>query len=750
MEIANIRDLKFKYRGCEASALDGIDLSVKSGELVLLCGPSGGGKTTLLRCLKPALRPAGELEGSVSLLGSDTDELSERTLASHIGYVGQSPEAMIVTDTVLHELAFTAENLGLSEDETARRIGETAEFFGLSDILEQSCDTLSGGQKQLLALAAASVCVPELLLLDEPLSQLDPVSAHSFISAVVRLNKELGVAIIICEHRLEELFSYSDRVVMLKNGRIAADLPPRDFCSAAGDLGFALPAPARIWQALPDEYPCPINTSQGRDWLSDKLKSCKANKLDIIETKKTDPAVTLKKLSFRFDKNGKDILKDLSAEIGKGEIFGIIGGNGAGKSTLLSLICGTKKPYMGKITLSAGETALLPQDPRMLFVSSKLMDDLSQASPLDTEQKRLAAAENALEAVGLSGFGHRHPLDLSGGEQQLAALAKLLVSERDILLLDEPTKGTDPLFKAMIASLLRRLAAEGKTIILVSHDIEFCASVCSRCSMLFGGRLIGTDVPQRFFSGESYYTTSASRMSRGLIENAVTAEDVIKALGGKVTPPPTPTPSKRGNTPPEPGPKPEKPASKAPGKVFKGISFLALAAAVCLCSGLFGSVFKQGSFVPYIVLAAAAVVFVFAISGGRRLARQQPDKPSGAVVYYIFAFIIVPATLLLSAKYINSGKYLFVSLLVLFETMAPFYLSFERRRAPAREAVTIAVLTAMAVAGRAAFFMLPQFKPVLAVVILSGCVFGPEAGFLVGSISMLISNTMFGQGPWTP
>ncbi len=754
MEIARVEDLRFQYNGSDSFALDGVSLTVNRGELLLLAGASGSGKSTLLHILKPVLRPSGKLEGSVRLFDKDASELSEREAAASIGYVGQSPDEMIVTDKVWHELAFTAENLGLSRSETSRRIGETAEFFGLSDLLDRDCDSLSGGQKQLLALASSCVCTPELLLLDEPLAQLDPISANSFISAVIRLNRELGLTVIMSEHCIDEVFQIADRAVILGQGRKLLEAAPESIGEAAlpPEVYPFLPTSARIWQATGCEGKCPVTLPEAREWIENTTKSRKAKILDTTERSFSETAVWLKKLRFRFERSGKDIIKGLSVTVGLGEIFGIIGANGAGKSTLLSLICGTKKAYSGKLEIN-GTTALLPQDPRLLFAESTVLTDVAETA-CGGRSEKLTAAVRALETVGLAGYEDRHPLDLSGGEQQLAALAKIIAADRDVLLLDEPTKGVDPLFKARIHKVLKTLAESGKTIILVSHDLDLCAAVCDRCAMLFDGELVGCDIPQHVLFGNNFYTTAAARIARGYIDNAVTPEQVIEALGGE---PPITEHRDNNGSKIFLGRRETVSASKPQGKrsafltAVKLVSAIAFIASAVVCSGFPSGLFKLGDVTPYILLTVAALLCAVAFGAGRKLApARRFDTYDHPWIYALFALAIIPATLLLSARYINSGKFLFVSFLVLFETLLPFYLSFERRQATAREAAMIAVLTAAAVAGRAAFYMIPQFKPVLAVVILAGCGFGAEAGFIVGSMSMLISNSLFGQGPWTP
>ncbi|SDB47002.1 energy-coupling factor transport system ATP-binding protein [Ruminococcaceae bacterium FB2012] len=749
MEITAVRDLTFTYNNASSPALKDISLSVGRGELVLVCGPSGCGKSTLLRCLKPVLAPKGERSGEILFAGSPAEQLDERRQAEAIGFVSQDPERMIVTDKVWHELAFSLESLGASKSVIRRRTAEMSAFFGLDDLFCSDTATLSGGQKQLLALASAMTTRPELLILDEPTSQLDPISAGKLFDAVKKINRELGTTVIISEHRLEEVFPIADRVVFMREGRIVCDQRPQepDLSKLDSTALQSLPVPVRIWNGLGGEGSCPLDVSSGREMLAGMLDKEKEYSVPLrsFEVKK-EIAVEISKLRFRYRKESSDVLNGLELAVGKGEFFGILGGNGVGKSTLLSVIAGQKKPYCGKLSVN-GRALVLPQEPSSLFCRDKLIDDLSE---MTSDRELISEVIGLCRLKGLEG---RHPFDLSGGELQRAALAKLLLARPDILLLDEPTKGTDQLFKIQLAELIKALCDRGMTVIAVSHDVEFCASYCDRCSMLFSGELLGTASPQEFFTGNLFYTTSAARMTKNLISNAVTADDVLTALGRSIPPTenilPTDKLYKKSET--SNGSVKKKKLSKL--RLFARIASLAmLAVSAAGCMELIPAL-KDKKLLPYIMLTVSVIFAAFSFSDGKTAphTKSKRKKPTvKSVICSLSAAVLIPFTVYAGSAFLNTGKYLFVSLLVMLEAGVAFLFIYEGRRPGTRELVTVAVFTAAAVAGRLAFYMLPQFKPVLAVVVISGAAFGSQTGFLVGSLSMLMSNFMFGQGPWTP
>ena len=547
MELLRVEDLSFTYPTESVPALRHVSFTVNEGELILLCGESGCGKTTLLKLLKEELAPEGERTGRILYRGTDLTEISRRESASSVGFVMQDPESQIVTDKVWHELAFGLENLGLPNPVIRLRAAETAGYFGISGWFNSNTDELSGGQKQVLNLACVMAMHPSLLLLDEPTGQLDPIAAAEFIATVKKLNTELGLTVILAEHRLEEVFPLADRVIVMEAGEIVSDCPPADTPAALRNKGRGrtvlpgLPAALRLYEALEGKGEAPVTVREGRDYLR---ASCR-NTVRVLPAPEKTPAgetaVELKNVRFRYEKNAPDVLKDLSFRAPAGEIFAVLGGNGTGKTTMLDCAAGLKKPYGGSViikgkkikeykdnSLYRGILSYLPQDPKTVFVQDSLEEDLKAlcAAMGKTEQESEEAVRRLAERFGVDALLSRHPYDLSGGEQQKAALAKMLLSDPRILLMDEPTKGMDAHAKEVLGETLRSLSAEGRTVILVTHDIEFAAVYAHRCAMFFDGALFAEGSPREFFSGNNYYTTAANRIARGFYENAVTVEDI--------------------------------------------------------------------------------------------------------------------------------------------------------------------------------------------------------------------------------
>ena len=565
-----IEQLTFAYPGADRRALDGVSLEIEQGSYVVICGKSGCGKTTLLRHLKSVLTPHGERTGRVLFEGVPLEEVSQRDQSAKIGFVMQNPDAQIVTDKVWHELAFGLESLGCDKDSMRFRVAEMASYFGIESWFHKDVRDLSGGQKQLLNLASIMAMRPSALILDEPTSQLDPIAASDFLNTVRKINLELGVTIVLTEHRLEEVFACADKAVVMDRGEIVSFGSPlrvaRELHASGNDMMAALPAPLRIFygveaarkvglgKASPDkaspekaESPdAPLTVREGRRWLSRVASDDCAQRdaipadapLDAVE----HPALSLKEVWFRYDRDLPDVLRGASLDVAPGSILSIMGGNGAGKSTLLRVACGISKPYRGTVrvfgrklkdwkagSLFDGCLALLPQDPQNLFVKKTVREDLAEmlASSRLPEAERARRIERVDDVTDIGGVLDSHPFDLSGGEQQRAALAKVLLTEPKILLLDEPTKGIDAFFKRQLASVLDDLKRDGVAIVMVSHDIEFCARYADAVAMMFDGEIVAQSTPRTFFSSNSFYTTAANRMSRHVFPRAITDEDVI-------------------------------------------------------------------------------------------------------------------------------------------------------------------------------------------------------------------------------
>ncbi len=546
-----IENLSFTYPHAGKKALDGVELRIERGQYVCLCGRSGSGKTTLMRHLKTVLTPFGERSGEILFEGRPLSDVALREQSGRIGYVMQDPDSQIVTDKVWHELAFGLESLGVDQRTMRLRVAEMASYFGIQDWFHKNVAELSGGQKQLLNLAAIMAMQPDALILDEPTSQLDPIAAADFLNTVRKINRELGTTVILSEHRLEEVFPASDRVVVMEGGRVAADESPRTVGARLrelhSDMLASLPAPVRVFQALGSAAECPLTVREGRSWLSQELEGRTLRETALADEpayeEPEDAAVELKEVWFRYGKEEPDVLRGVSLRAAPGKLHAVVGGNGTGKSTMLKAVAGIVKPYRGKVFLAGkrlekygsdelfhGCLAMLPQDPKSLFVKKTVEEDLAEmlsgsALPEAERRERVADAARICEVTELL---RAHPYDLSGGEQQRAALAKVLLCEPRVLLLDEPTKGIDCFFKERLAALFERLKARGVTILMVSHDVEFCAAHADAVSMFFDGGVVTTNTPRAFFSRNSFYTTAANRMSRHIFANAVTAEDVVE------------------------------------------------------------------------------------------------------------------------------------------------------------------------------------------------------------------------------
>lgn len=740
MAAFTIENLNFTYPGKQEPALIDVNLQVHTGEFLVLCGKSGSGKSTLLRNFKSCLAPHGKKEGRLLFYGRPIEEVSQREQAQRIGYVLQNPENQLVTDKVWHELAFGLESLGYSTKTIRLRTAEMASFFGIQGWFMKNVNQLSGGQKQLLNLASVMAMQPDVLVLDEPTSQLDPIAAGDFLETVRKINRELGTTVILSEHRLEDVVPMADRLITVDKGRILTD----DVPVKAGmlleqkkyEMFDAMPAPLQVYAKLRGQGVgtgriCPINVREGRAWLTELFgkRNLKKNSISAAgepEHRSAKPLLQMKEVWFKYSREDDDVIKGLSMDVYAGECFCLVGGNGTGKTTALALACGMLQPYRGKVLLEgkrlsdykgrelfSGRLGVLPQNPQSIFAAKTVALDLLEmldGRGLGKEEKEQKIAETVKE-MQLEGLLDMHPYDLSGGEQQRAALAKILLLEPRILFLDEPTKGLDSYFKKSLANLLKRLQAQGVTVIMVSHDIEFCACCGDRCAMFFNGSIITTDTPRSFFSGNSFYTTAANRMSRHIFHNAITAENVVSLCMENLT-----------------------------GGGEKTVD----AGAACLQ--------QNEPFYPAKGQEADRVEY-----GDKGKAAKADAKPHSAIwtkykngLCTALMVLLAAVTIIGGCFFLEDRKYYVISLLLLVYTMIPFLVRFEGKKPPARELVLISVMIAIAVAGRAAFFMLPQFKPVLALIIIPAIAMGRDTGFLIGAMTAFVSNFIFGQGPWTP
>jgi len=772
MEKYSIRNLSFYYPEQSEKALDNINLSVEKGGFTVICGASGCGKSTLLRQLKTVLAPHGIRNGEIFFDGVLLDELDLRKQTEEIGFVSQSPDNQIVTDKVWHELAFGLESLGTDTETIRARVAEMASFFGIQNWFHKNVTELSGGQKQLLNLASVMAMQPSVIILDEPTSQLDPISASDFLAVLAKINRELGVTVILTEHRLEEALPLATDTVVMDKGKIICSGTVQEVGKKLREYGhsmfLAMPTAMRIWSAIENSDECPITVRDGSIFLSRFAEKNSFHDIPENDISYNSENVVLETSDvwFRYEKESPDIVKGLEIKLHEGEFLAILGGNGTGKTTSLKVIAGLKKHYRGEIKHS-GRIGFLPQNPQSLFVKKTVCDDLQEVfrgvKISETDRKRMIL--HTAEICRIESLLDRHPYDLSGGEQQRTALAKILLCDPDILLLDEPTKGLDAEFKEVFAEILNDLLSSGKSVLMVSHDIEFCAEYADRCAMFFDGEITSQGTPREFFSGNSFYTTSASRMSRHVIRNAVTVNDVISACGGKARPY---TKRKSVANPKTETVRIEKTAKKLPlwrkavacisGIIAVVIFFYSVGVTdltkIINSDGLTELADNQ----IYIYLSFIVSLFITALAVGKRseiplqiqISQEKRRLSKRTVSAVATTIIAVPITLFVSIFYLDNKQYNIISLAILLECMMPFFIIFEGRKPKPRELVVIAVMCALGVAGRSAFFMLPQFKPVMAITIISGVAFGGETGFLVGAVTMLVSNMLFSQGPWTP
>lgn len=561
MTILQCEDLSFTFPGQKDRLLQDITFSMEAGEFAVLCGKSGCGKTTLLRCLHPLLQPAGQIAGTCYLKGTALEEQSKRELVQSIGYVGQNPENQLVTDTVWHEMAFGMESLGFPIQTIRLRVAEMAEYFGISEWFHRETATLSGGQKQILNLASAMVMRPDILLLDEPTSSLDPTSANRFLKMLRQVNEELGTTILLSEQRLEEVVPAADSVLLMEQGRILGKREPGKCAGIAKKLAVfpSMPAAMRAALALGAKgEKIPVSIREGRAYLQEQMQLGGQKNLQeemhlrgqknlqeqgrMETTKKNkgggETVLQLKHVTAGYER-GVPVIEELDFTLHRGELLAVVGGNGAGKSTLLKVMAGIHKPWKGKV-LREGKCCYLPQNPQSLLVEISVEEELADAfksygkdenAELSIEEKR-ERVEQMLAFLELADVRKQNPYDLSGGQMQRLALGKLLLLQPEILLLDEPTKGMDGSFKENFAGLLHRLRGENMTIVMVSHDLNFIAEYMEEIAMVFDREILSRGSVREFLRNNAFYTTAFCRMCGELVPDVIRISELVQCMGG--------------------------------------------------------------------------------------------------------------------------------------------------------------------------------------------------------------------------
>lgn len=582
MNLVEIKDFGFSYPESSRKVLEHVNLNIKEGTLNVIMGRSGCGKSTLLRQLKSVLAPAGEKEGEILYRNIPLRDTDHRTQSQEIGFVMQNPDNQIVTDKVWHELAFGLESLGYDNATIRLRVAEMASYFGIQKWFYKNVSELSGGQKQLLNLASVMAMHPSLLILDEPTSQLDPIAASDFLETVKKINRDIGTTVLLTEHRLQDIIPYADRVFVMDEGTLFLEGTPREIGTKLKEqhhgMFLSMPVPMQIYAGTDSTLTCPLTVSEGRQWIREYIEEKGIKKEQIQQANQrlerqgeknknetaglfghfkrqketTPPAIQMKDVWFRYEKDSPDVIQDLSLEVKKGEFYALVGGNGTGKSTTLSLLGRVHQPYSGRIYLDGkdlrsftdrelycGYLGVMPQNPQSIFLKKTVLEDLysviggrkeKPSSEYPISMKKEKAIEGIVSLTHLEGLLDRHPYDLSGGEQQRLALAKVLLLRPKILLMDEPTKGMDAEYKEELGSILKKLQSHGMTIFMISHDVEFVAEYADTTGLFFEGNIVTSKKTRDFFAGNNFYTTAANRMARGLFPEAVTGKDVVSCL----------------------------------------------------------------------------------------------------------------------------------------------------------------------------------------------------------------------------
>lgn len=847
MKIIELKKLSFRYSGEDKEVLSDIDLAIEEGGFYVICGASGSGKSTLLRQLKTSLQPVGQRGGRILYYGRDLEEVSQYTQSAKIGFVFQNPDTQIVTDKVWHELAFGLESIGMPQDMIRVRVAEMASYFGIQNWFYQSTDTLSGGQKQLLNLASVMVMHPKVLLLDEPVSQLDPIAAADFMATVHKLHAEFGITVIMAEHSLEEVAAYVDEVIFMKEGRLIAKGKMEELGNILEthdpSMEEILTVPMQIARgyeklqkkkedaAFTTNDRIPYTVALGQKWMAQRFLGTKqeeagrfpgakqeeAGRFTSVKQKEKkslpakDPkkqnrgkrslgykkifhAIQCTELCYHYPQADVDVVDHLSFFVDEGSIFALMGGNGSGKTTTLHLLGGLLKPQKGTIEffgkalakykekeLRNGILGVLPQDPTTLFVRKTVEEDLYEVLEEQNQIKtffgetRQEIWQNVIALLGIEDLLKKHPYDLSGGEQQKAALAKVLLRQPAILLLDEPTKGLDAGSKKRLGELLVGLSQKKVTILMVSHDIEFCAKYATKTGLFFDGNIASVQDTKEFFVENHFYTTAANRMCRNYFPDVVTVQDAIRVCTDrdiedcnefvlKAVEQEKAVQEKNNQNKAEQDKieqekvqqnkmQQDKEEQKKDEQSKNEQEKAKRDQAEGLSAGNIND--KKNEISGKASVQNSDSDAVTEKTTTERIATDRENSKHSVDTKQILSVVLteligIPLCIAIGFFFFGDRKYLFISMMTAVLSCIPFWTSLSRGKYSAKKVVLIAVLVAIATAGRSVFFMFPGIKPMAAVVIVTGISLGAEAGFLTGSLTMLLSNMLFGQGPWTP
>ena len=531
--VARLRDVSFRYPEAQDTALTHLDHDIEQGELMLVVGRSGSGKSTMLRTLN-GLVPhfsGGKFAGSVEIRGASTRAIGPNQLSAHVGFVFQNPETQVLASRVDEDIAFALEQHGVPRSTMRKRVEELLDLLSIASLRHRDPSTLSGGERQRVAIAGALAQHPDLLVLDEPTSQLDPWGAEDVLSALKRLNDDLGLTIVVAEHRLERLLHRVDRVCTVEQGGVlASSATPHQFARQADPR--SLPPVSRIGAAL-EWTPFPLSVKDAR-------RAAKEYRLPQQALRRTrHPGdVVLEACGIGLRHTNRSILSDVDLELRQGELLAVIGRNGSGKTTLIRSILGHHPLHKGTIrhagrvgeqrdpSLIGRTVGYLPQQATSMFFAERVRDEIAF-----TARNRGAGSDDAsilavLDQVGLAGVADRHPRDLSGGEQERLALAIMLTGDPVALLLDEPTRGMDAWRKDDLVRILDAYRQRGGAVLMATHDVELVAATADRVMMLGDGEVIANGSPGDVLGGSLTFTTQTQLVFG---HDWLTPESVIQA-----------------------------------------------------------------------------------------------------------------------------------------------------------------------------------------------------------------------------
>lgn len=535
MEIIKAQNASYWYPDAKKPALCDIDLSINEGEFVLIVGSSGCGKSTLLRMFNRIVPDyyGGKLKGSVILNNKNIREYNKKDIVRKVGMVYQHPEKQIVMQDVEREIAFGLENLNTSLEKMRRNAAEVISFLNLGSIRDKSTQEISGGEKQRIAIASVIAMDPDIMLFDEPTSQLDPIASEEVLSFIKRLNRDTGKTVILVEQRLDRCFDMADRIIFMENGKIIDQGTPDNIPESINQRYF-IPSITYLFKQAGYKS-TPVNVKQGRDLI----KNMNFHGQKAVEYKFDTDIINVRKLNFAYEKN-KRLLKNINLSIKKGEIMAVIGENGAGKSTLFKIIAGLIEGYTGKVSISGKDIAEFNRVERINtigYLSQNPNDYLGRDTVFDEVAYTLrnidafegGKVEDMLQKFDLASLRDRNPRDLSGGEKQRLAVACTLVSDPEILILDEPTRGLDSVNKEKLGKILTDLSETGKTIVLITHDSDFAGDYAHRVTMIFNGEITATGKTDDMLYDAIYYSTQISRLFKNKCK-IVSFKDGVRAL----------------------------------------------------------------------------------------------------------------------------------------------------------------------------------------------------------------------------